>query len=328
MEPEDRVIVAIAGLNALIGALDRDGYRVLGPTVRDGVIACGDISGVDELPAGWSDEQDGGRYRLTRSGAETIFGFTSGAQAWKRFLHPPRQRLWRATRDGDRVRVHAEPAPDERFAFIGVRACDLHAIAIQDRVLTEGAYPDPFYTARRKELFIVAVNCARAGGRVSARRWAPGRRQRSGFDIALTELPGEGGSSFVAQAGSPRGAALLRDVADRPATAEECAAAEAIVARTAASMGRAMPDHDLRALLLDNPDHPRWDDVADRCLTCGNCTMVCPTCFCTTTEDSADLSGTESTRTQRWESCFTMDFFRIFMAAAFGPRPARAIGNG
>ncbi len=311
MGTADRVIVTSAGLNALIGALGRDGHRTVGPTVRDGAIAYDDIGGVDDLPVGWSDEQDGGHYRLVQTGGATMFGFTAGAQSWKRFLHPPRQRLWQATRDGDRVELHAEPAPDQRFAFIGVRACELNAMAIQDRVLAQGAYPDPHYAARREGVFIVVVNCARAGGTCFCTSMGTGPAATSGFDIALTELPGKDGPRFVAQAGSSRGAGRLRDVADRPATAEECAAAEATIARTATSMGRAMPDRDLRALLLDNPDHSRWDEVADRCLTCGNCTMVCPTCFCTTTEDSADLSGTESTRTQRWESCFTMEFSYI-----------------
>ena len=96
-----------------------------------------------------------------------------------------------------------------------------------------------------------------------------------------------------------------------PATADDVAAADAVVARTAASMGREMPGDDVPALLMRNLEHPRWAEVAGRCLTCANCTMVCPTCFCTSVEETSDLTGQESGRTRRWDSCFTMDFSYI-----------------
>jgi ferredoxin len=72
-------------------------------------------------------------------------------------------------------------------------------------------------------------------------------------------------------------------------------------------MGRALDTSDLKGLLYGNLEHPRWDEVSQRCLTCGNCTLVCPTCFCSTVEDVTDLSGTETERTRRWDSCFSLD---------------------
>jgi ferredoxin len=88
-------------------------------------------------------------------------------------------------------------------------------------------------------------------------------------------------------------------------------AAAAVVERAAASLGRAMQSDDVRDLLMRNLEHRRWDQVADRCLSCGNCTMVCPTCFCTTVEETSGLTGAESARSRRWDSCFTMDFSYI-----------------
>ncbi len=104
---------------------------------------------------------------------------------------------------------------------------------------------------------------------------------------------------------------MLSALPHRAATAAEVGAAEAVVARTAESMGREMRADDLHDLLMRNLSHPRWDDVAARCLSCANCTMVCPTCFCTSVEDSSDLTGTETSRSRRWDSCFTMDFSYI-----------------
>jgi ferredoxin len=73
-------------------------------------------------------------------------------------------------------------------------------------------------------------------------------------------------------------------------------------------MGRQMPALDIRELLRESRESPHWADVAERCLTCGNCTMVCPTCFCTTTEDTTDLTGDHAERWQHWASCFELDF--------------------
>jgi sulfhydrogenase subunit beta (sulfur reductase) len=304
-------LVTVDGLQALLRAIRRRGYRVLGPTVRDGAIVYDEINSIDELPRGWADEQVGGRYRLIRRTDEALFGYAVGPQSWKRFLHPPNLRLWRTDRDQSGMRVVPEPPSSERFAFIGVRACELHAIAIQDRVFLGGEYRDPHYQARREGTFIVAVNCSVAGGTCFCVSMNTGPRATAGFDLALTELIEESRHTFLVEVGSGEGRAVLDEVPHRAATQDEIEAAKAIIDRTAASMGREMRSDDARELLLSNLDHPRWDDVASRCLSCANCTMVCPTCFCTTVEDTSDLAGDHAERWRRWDSCFTMDFSYI-----------------
>lgn len=84
-----------------------------------------------------------------------------------------------------------------------------------------------------------------------------------------------------------------------------------MVARTAETLTRTLDTDGIRDLLFDNLDHPRWDEVASRCLACTNCTLVCPTCFCSTVEDTTDLTGGVAERWQTWDSCFTMDFSYI-----------------
>ncbi len=311
METERRKVLDAGGLQALLTALKARGYRVIGPTLSDQAVVYDDIETLDALPRGWRDEQDGGHYRLIESGEDRFFDFVVGPQSWKKFLHPPHQTLWRAEREGETVTVTPEPAEPERFAFIGVRSCELHAIAIQDRVLIQGPHADPHYRARRQDNFIVAVNCARAAGTCFCASMNTGPKAESGFDLALTEIDGPEGSLFVMESGSAAGEALLGELPQRPATPEELAAGEAAVAATARSMGREMPAEDLHDLLLRNLQHPRWDQVAERCLTCANCTMVCPTCFCTSVEDASDLTGRETSRSRRWDSCFTLDFSYI-----------------
>jgi ferredoxin len=306
-----QAVLTIEGLQLLLDRLKARDYRVVGPTVRDQAIVYDDIASLDDLPRGWTDEQDGGHYRLLRRDDDALFGYAVGPHSWKKFLHPPTLRLWRSERDASGVRVVAEPHPRERFAFVGVRACELHAIAIQDKVFLGGAYVDPHYQARRADAFVIAVNCGEAGGTCFCASMNAGPKADAGFDLALTEISRGGDHIFVVEIGTDAGRDALAETGSRAPTREERDAAETVVARTAASMGREMRSDDLRDLLMRNLEHPRWDDAAQRCLTCANCTMVCPTCFCTSVEDSSDLTGAESSRSRRWDSCFTMDFSYI-----------------
>jgi ferredoxin len=306
----DTAIITIDGLRAMLDLLREKGYRVVGPTVRDQAIVYDDIATPRDLPAGWTDAQEGGRYRLARRGDDALFGYAVGPHSWKKYLHPPMQRLFRTACTGDTVELTPEPAASERLAFIGVRACELHAIAIQDRVLMGGPHVDPHYRARREGAFLVAVNCGTPGGTCFCASMGSGPEARSGFDLALTELVGVGEHRFLVTAGTAAGETVLATLPRRAASPDDIAAAQAVVASAAAAMGREMRADDVHDLLLRNLDHPRWDEVAGRCLTCGNCTMVCPTCFCTAVEDSSDLDG-ETSRARRWDSCFTMDFSSI-----------------
>ena len=298
-------------LDALLAALRDGGHTVLGPTIRDGAIVYDEISGVADLPAGWSEVQDGGTYRLERRDDEALFGFNVGPRSWKHFLHPPALTLFRATRSADGLEVDAAGEPEQdapRFAFLGARSCDLHAIAVQDRVLKDGAHPDPHYSARRERAFVIAVNCAEAGGTCFCSSMNTGPRAADGFDLALTEMLDGGAHRFVVEVGTERGREVLARVESRPASAAERAAPDDAARAATEQMGRHLETDGLKELLYRNLEHPRWDEVSERCLTCGNCTMVCPTCFCTTVEDVTDLAGTSSERVREWDSCFSLDF--------------------
>ena len=166
LHPGDSVIIDRRALDELLAAISARGYQVVGPTVHDGAIVYRDVRSAADLPIGWGDEQDGGRYRLQRREDEAVFGYAVGPHSWKQFLHPPHVRLWRARRgqDGEGLEFLEEPTEAPRYAFFGVRSCELHAIAIQDQVFLPGAYPDQSYAARREDVLLVAVNCGEPSG--------------------------------------------------------------------------------------------------------------------------------------------------------------------
>jgi len=301
----------LAGLQALFEVLKARGYRLVGPRVRDGAIVYDELASVDALPAGWTDEQEGGKYRLRKREDRALFGYAVGPHSWKKFLFPPVMRLWSAKRTSNAFEIAPEKEETPRYAFIGVRSCELHAIAIQDKVFIEGKFVDPVYAARRKNAFIVAVNCSQAGGTCFCVSMKTGPKARAGFDLALTEIIEGALHFFLVESGTDAGAQVLAQIPHRTALEQEKKAAEQVVERTAGQMGRAMDTTDIKELLYRNYDHPRWDDVASRCLTCANCTMVCPTCFCSTVEDTTDLTGEHAERWRKWDSCFQVDFSYI-----------------
>ena len=290
--------------------IDR-GFRLIGPTVRNGVIVYDQLASVADLPQGYQDEQEKGTYRLQQADNPQLFGFTVGPHSWKKYLYPPAIRLWQAQRKDGNFQLIPEQQEASPLALIGVRACELNAIAIQDRIFLGGEFVDPIYKAQREKLFIVAVNCGHAGNTCFCASMNTGPQATTGFDLALTEIVEAERHYFVLEAGSSAGEEVLEVLPHRAATNEEIEAASQVVAQTTASMGRSLDTHDIKKLLYANYDHPHWDEVATRCLACGNCTLVCPTCFCSTVEDVTDLTGDSAERWRKWDSCFTTDFSYI-----------------
>ena len=298
-------------LALLIPSLQQRGYQVVGPTIRDGAIVYDRLDSLQDLPVGWTDDQEAGRYRLKRREDGALFGYTVGPHSWKKFLHPPEVRLFQAERKDSEFQILAPSESPPRYAFFGVRGCELAALAVQDRVFLGDRYTDPLYQARRQGAFIVAVNCSQASSTCFCTSMQTGPRVQAGFDLCLTELIGQGFHRFVIEVGSQAGAEVLTELEYSEATPEARQEVEATVERTASMIQRRMDTTGIRDLLMNNLEHPRWDQVAARCLTCANCTMVCPTCFCTTVEDVTDLTGKHAERWRRWDSCFSTDFSYI-----------------
>jgi ferredoxin len=184
-------------------------------------------------------------------------------------------------------------------------------MGIHDTVFASDFHQDSDYLSRRRNALVIAANCTQAGGTCFCDSMQTGPQATMGYDLSLTELLDNGSHRFLMESGSDSGAKLLREFHKYPATDADHQVATSAIQQARGQMGRSMDTTGIKELLLDNLEHPRWDEVASRCLSCANCTMVCPTCFCTTVEDVTDVRDDHAERWRRWDSCFTLDFSYI-----------------
>jgi ferredoxin len=291
-------------LDQVICGLRTRGYRTIGPVVRDGAVMLGEIRGTTDLPVGWHDTQAPGSYALHQRDDEELFGWAVGPQSMKSEAFPAKSVLWRASLDGTAVTVEDHRDEPVRTALVGARPCELAAMAVLDRVLSASPTPDPLYVGRRAGTFVLVADCGSPSGTCFCDSMGTGPAAEEGFDLAVTEVL-EGEHRFVVRIGSAEGAELLAGIPHRDSSADDDAARSAVIETAVAQMGRKLDTVGLPQLLARNIDSPHWELVADRCLACGNCTLVCPTCFCSTVTDTTDLAGTVE-RTRSWASCFDL----------------------
>jgi sulfhydrogenase subunit beta (sulfur reductase) len=296
-----------AALGDLFQVLLTAGYQVVGPTIDQGAIIYRPLTTPDELPRGWTDEQGPGLYRLKKRDDDSVFGYAVGPHSWKRFLFPPQVDLMRSRKTAAGWDMEEVVAPPTKYAFLGVRACELAAIAIQDRVFITPEFADSIYQQRREQSLIIAVNCTTAADTCFCSSMGTGPRCTQGFDLGLTEVA----DGFVVEIGSELGRSIADQLPGVALQTPQAVAAEEARQQCADSITRRLDQAHIQARLKTRLQHPQWDDVAERCLSCANCTMVCPTCFCTSVDDVTNLTDEEVLRQRRWDSCFNFDFSHV-----------------
>lgn len=289
-------------LQTLLDVLAAEGYDCVGPTVLDDVIQYRPISQVSQLPKGISDQQTPGRYRLQHLTHEHFFSWTHSAQGLKPLSFAPREPLWTVQQATDETLEFLPCTPAIKpTAVIGVRACDLAALDLQDRHFLQPDNPDPYYQARRETLLLIAVNCSQSAETCFCVSTGDGPACKTGYDLALTELE----DGFVIDAATDQGQAIAARLPLQEAHINQTDQAALSVQR-ASKQQRRLPEGNHETLLFNNLEHPHWQTVAERCLSCGNCTAVCPTCFCHSEQDLPTLDGRQSTHQRQWDSCFTL----------------------
>lgn len=308
-----RFVIDTGGLDALIRYLATSGYIVWGPVVESAAVRFKPIQTLDDVALGAGSRQEAGHYELTNAKGG-VFGQGPGANSLKELLFPPRRQVWAAAIENGRVlfREPGDRAPAQ--AVIGARPCDLAAVRVQDRVFLDGPYIDPDYLARRERLFVVVADCTQHVATCFCTSFGAGPKAGGGYDLAVTEISSGPGSLLVGRIGSESGERTLRRVPHRPATPAEIQTADELPRRAAASMNKGIDPDSAPRMLARNLENPLWDEIAERCLACASCTLVCPTCFCTSTADDLSLDGRSASHSRRWDSCFSLDF--SFMGGA------------
>jgi sulfhydrogenase subunit beta (sulfur reductase) len=310
------------GFRALVDLI-ADRFAAIGPQVRDSSVVLDTISSSSDLAAGVTLEQAPGKCRVTPlpEGDRRRFAWAVGTDSAKATRHPAEKVLFTAIDTDGAFRVEPEPeAPGGKpLALIGLRSCDVAAAGTLHNVLGSGGgeQAGPFGPGRP---FVVVVNCTDPGGTCFCASMGTGPALAGNgteqVDIVLwernaAESGGQGGlggtPEYLITHTSARGAEMLSAIDTRPAGAADHRWAAGAMQESVRRMGRTLVTERLPERLTMTLDSQRWDDIALRCLSCGNCTMVCPTCFCSSVQDSSDLAGSTVSRTQRWDSCFTLD---------------------
>lgn len=280
----------------LLACLRQQGYDLIGPQVSDGAILYRPLQTVDQLPQGIVQQQQPGHYRLSQRESPRLFAWANGPQALKPLTFAPHETLWRSRLEADgSLSFTATPAPATATAVLGVRACDLAALALQERHFAD----DPHYQQRRAALLLIAVDCSHPADTCFCVSTGDGPAASGGHDLALSELD----DGFLVRAGSARGQALMACLTLEPASEQHYRQARD-QHQQACQQQRQLPAFE-PSRLIQQGQHPAWDAVADACLSCGNCTAVCPSCFCFSASEAPALAGDHSTHQRQWDSCFS-----------------------
>jgi sulfhydrogenase subunit beta (sulfur reductase) len=289
----------------LLHLIKTDGYQLLGPTIHNDVIIYDEIQSAQDLPIGWIDEQDPGRYRLKRHSVPAYFAYTLGPHSWKQYLFPPCEKLFGAHKE-KRVGFQETEPVKKKMALIGVRACEIQALLVQDKVFNPKIAVYEQYLQRRENLFIVAVSCTLSVNTCFCASMGTGPQVKEGCDLALTEVIDEKEHYFIVEPMSAKGEALCDRLALKSASQKEVQSARRLVEKNRDEMVRHVDNDRVHDMLAKSYQCQRWDQVAQRCINCANCTMVCPTCFCSEMVDKVGLDGKSVDRWQSWDSCFNL----------------------
>jgi len=235
--------------------------------------------------------------------------------AKKYFLPPSEELMSFSVTDGE---ASATAVPAGRRVLFGLHSCDLNALMLMDNVFL-GGYEDPYYRSRRESTLIVGIGCT-PSGTCFCNAWGTDE-VHWGFDIFLTDLE----DRYFVSVRSVEGAELLDShVETRAINDADTADYQRVIRAFKASFTQQLDTAQLPLLLDAKFDDPVWEELGERCLSCGACSMVCPTCYCFDVKDRLSPDGTEGSRVRSWDSCQFSEFAEVAHGHNFrGSRPSR-----
>ncbi len=263
-------------------------------------------------------EQDG-RYafkRLTRW-SDARLDYDRTILPPKKYFFPPRETTFRYV-PGEGFIPNTDGL-DQKIILFGVHACDVYAVNILDEVFA-GRYRDPYYHTRRKNIAIIGIDCM-------PDKQCFCRSMRAdfvdhGFDLFLYDI----GDSYHALVGTALGddMVLASGRMFEPLGAEEI---EEYKQRSQVKRKAFQLDveiRDLPEIFEMEYQSAMWNEIGERCLSCGSCSMVCPTCYCFDVADDVELGSVAGNRTRWWDSCLFSSHALVASGENFRPsRPSR-----
>lgn len=282
-----------ADLGGFVAKL-KAGYEVFGPVAKDPEFVFAPIESAADLRLDYD---------------------TTILPPHKKYLMPPKEALMTFSGPATKTGV---PVPAGKQVLFGVHACDVNAMLSLDKVFL-GTYPDPYYKARRENTVIIGLNCTQpcANGFCSSFNTGPG--MDVGFDLSLTDI----GDKYVVCVGSETGKALAAGMA--PATDADRIAKIKALRASQEQITRHVDTENLSEFMHQNIENPVWEELKEKCLACGSCTNVCPTCFCFAVKDQIDLTLAAGERPREWDSCQYLEFSRVALDHIFRPDRAARI---
>lgn len=296
----DKRFLDRADLQCLYDALTKAGYKVIGPQAKDGAIVFSHLKSVDGLPWGTVERVKPGSYTLEQEHNNRCFNWNTGPQLLKPWLFKPQELLWHGEESDDGIRFKQAEVSAEPLAFIGLRACDIAALYLQDKHFLHGEYPDPWYSEQRHKLCLVAVNCSQSAETCFCVSTGDGPEVTFGFDVLLDEVD----EGYLVQSKSDKGDAVVAELPLMPSNQMLEHQARQQLAK-ASVQTKVMPDAKQLAKLTEHLNAQQWQDIAQRCFACGNCTLVCPTCFCSKQESEMAPENGAHQQVRYWDSCFS-----------------------
>ncbi|WPM32043.1 4Fe-4S dicluster domain-containing protein [Hydrogenobacter sp. T-2] len=299
-------LLSLEGIRELFEAL-KDGYIVLAPKLRDGLIALSEVQSLEELPLGYRNIEAPGFCVIEK--VEGYFTYTHPYNSFKSFLHPTELPLIRVRKEREDLNFQTLVPEEKAMCLFDIRACDLSALKVLDTVfLYKNPHPDPYYASLREGLFVLAVNCSYATSTCFCTTMETGPEVKEGYDLLITELS----EGFLTEVGSEKGKRIIEKVKDkREAEGKHFEEKRKILEKTELTMKRAFQTEGLTKRLYERMDAKYWEHIEKRCVACTSCTQACPTCFCFDIIERNNLELEESLRVRVWDSCFSPSFATV-----------------
>ncbi|MDP2181472.1 MAG: 4Fe-4S dicluster domain-containing protein [Actinomycetota bacterium] len=221
----------------------------------------------------------------------------------KKLFFPPEDQMMRF-RVADNEVVDDEVYAAPRVVF-GLHPCDINGLLLMDNVFLSD-YEDPYYKARRENTLLVGVSCM-PSDTCFCNAWDTDE-VHWGFDIFLTDL----GDRYFVSVRSVQGAELLDEFVDTcDVTESDTADFQRVTREFKAAFTDELDTTQLPLLLDAKFNDPLWDELGDRCLSCGACSMVCPTCYCFDVIDRLEADRKTGVRVRKWDSCQFTEFAAV-----------------